>query len=403
MDVIRHGNVMTLQGPSGARAACDVEVHEDWTVAMEGDRITFVGPDAEWDGTADRTIDARGRLVTPGFVDPHTHLVYGGDRAFEIGLKLAGKSYMEILAAGGGIAHTRSQTRALDVAGLVAQATPRLHRMMQQGTTTLEAKSGYALDTSGELDMLAAGRDLERVGAKMVHTFLGAHAVPAESDADSYTDLVIDEMLPAVAAQGIATFCDVFVEKDVFTWEHGEAIFTAAKKHGLTPRLHADEIVNTRGAELAASVGAVTADHLLRVSQEGIEAMAAAGTIATLLPTVPLTLMRPEWAPAKDFVAAGVPIALATDHNPNNPVTSMNQVAQLACFLMGLSPAQAWTGATWNAAVSLGLQDEVGSLAVGKRADVLVHEVPDLDHWAYEPGRDTVAHVFCGGRSIRPV
>lgn len=380
-----------------------VTLLEDHAVAVRGHRITWVGPAEEWDGTAARTLDAEGCLVTPGYVDPHTHLVYAGDRAFEIGMKLAGKSYLEILAAGGGIMHTVGRTREAGVSQLVEEALPRLRRMIASGTTSLEAKSGYGLTTESELAILEANAELaDATGATVVSTFLGAHAVPPEykEDVDGYVDLIVDEMLPKVAAQGIARYCDVFVEGGVFTPEQGQRILEAAWEHHLVPRLHADEIVNTGGAQLAARVQAVTADHLLRVSDEGIAAMAEAGTIAVLLPTVPITLMQPEWAPGRKFLAAGVPVALATDHNPNNPVTDMGLVCQLGCFLLGLSPAQALTAATWNAAVSLGIEDEVGSIEVGKRADLLVHDVPDLEHWVYEVGRKTVKTVLLGGQQV---
>lgn len=272
--------------------------------------------------------------------------------------------------------------------------------MLRSGTAGIEAKSGYALETEGELRMLEAAHRLEQeLGVPMTHTFLGAHAVPEDHKgrADAYVDLVIDDMLPKVARQGIATFCDVFVEADVFSHEQGERIFEAARAHGLKTRLHADEIVNTRGAELAAASGSVSADHLLAVSDDGIAAMADAGTIATLLPTVPITLMQPTWAPGKRFLEAGVPVALASDHNPNNPVTDMGLVAQLGCYLLGLTPAQALTACTWNAAAANDQLDVLGSLEPGKRADLCVHEVPDLDHWAQELGRRTVRHVVRGG------
>lgn len=403
--VIRNGNVATLVGPGHPRTAphaAEAGMRQGWTIGIEAGRIAWTGPDDAWDGAAEHTIDATGRLVTPGYVDPHTHLVYAGDRAFEIGMKLSGKGYMEILAAGGGIAYTTDKTRQASVADLVDATRPRLRRMMHAGTTTLEAKSGYALEEAGELRMLEAAQDLEAEGARMVHTFLGAHAVPEpfQDDVDGYVDAVID-MLPAVEAQGIARFCDVFVEEGVFTYEQGATIFAAAKRHALKPRLHADEIVNTGGAQLAAEAGALSADHLLRISEEGIAAMADAGTIATLLPTVPITLMRPEWAPGRALLDAGVPVALATDHNPNNPATDMGLVAQLGCFLLGLSPAQALTASTWNAACALELQEEVGSIEAGKRADVLVHDVPDLDHWVYEVGRRTVGDIVCGGALVR--
>jgi imidazolonepropionase len=398
---IRNGNVLNMQGEVGPRASgSGGAILAQWTIGVTGDRITWMGPDDEFDGNPAATIDATGKLVTPGFVDPHTHLVYGGDRAFEMALKLEGKSYMEILAAGGGISHTRKQTLALDADGLARQARPRLERMIAAGTTTLESKSGYAFTTEGELTMLDASLRLESVGAKMAHTFLGAHAVPAEyaGRTDAYVELIVDEMLPAVARQGIARYCDVFVEKDVFTVEQGRRVLEAASEQGFATRLHADEIVNTGGAELAADTGVVTADHLLRISQAGIDAMASAGTMATLMPTVPLTLMRPEWAPGRQIMDAGIPVALATDHNPNNPVTSMNLVAQLSCFVFQMRPEDAWTASTWNAACSLALQDEVGSLDLGKRADVLIHNVPDLAYWAYEPGRNTVEHVVLAGQ-----
>ncbi len=397
--LIDGGNVATLDGPGGPRPgdAARVDVREGWSVGIEAGRVAFIGP-SQAAPEASRVIDARGRLVTPGYVDSHTHLVYAGDRAFELEMKLQGKEYLEILAAGGGIAHTTKATLAATVQELSDAARPRLHRMMGNGSTTIEAKSGYALQQDGELRILEAGKALESEGARMAHTFLGAHAVPEGHTAESYTDEVI-AMMPAIAKQGIARFCDVFVEENVFTTEQGRAIFDAAKRHGLQPRLHADEIVNTGGAQLAAEAGCISADHLLRVSDEGITAMADAGTIATLLPTVPITLMRPEWAPGKKFLDAGVPIALASDHNPNNPVTDMGLVAQLGCYLLGLDPEQALTAVTWNAAQALGM-DDVGHLQVGARADVVVHDVPDLAHWIYEPGRSTVDTVVCAGRVL---
>jgi len=273
--------------------------------------------------------------------------------------------------------------------------------MQRGGTTCLESKTGYGLETATELRMLEASQELERrSGGRMAHTFLGAHAVPQEyrGRTDAYVDLVVDEMLPAVAAQGIAGFVDAFVEKDVFTPEHGERVFAAARRLGLRTRLHADEIVNTGGAELAARAGCVSADHLLRVSAAGIQALAEAGTMAVLMPSVPVTLMRPEWPDARQMLKAGIPVAVATDHNPNNPVTSLQLAAQLGCHLLGLTPEQALTAVTWNAACALGLEGEVGSIEVGKRADLVVHDVPDVPRWAYRVGETTAWQVFVGGR-----
>jgi len=401
--VIRGGNVATLRGddgPRAAEAAADVGLEAGWTVAVHDGRIAWLGPDDAWQGHAGRTIDARGHLVTPGYVDCHNHLVYAGDRAFEMSLKASGKPYLDILAAGGGIMHTVRATRRAGIAGLMAEVRPRMQRMVRQGTTCFEAKSGYGLQEKAELDMLEAavrlGQDLN---VPVVPTFLGAHAVPAGMTADAYMEAVI-AMLPAVAAQGRAKYCDAFVEKDVFTVEQAEVLFAAAKRHGLGVRLHADEIVHTGGAELAAKAGCVSADHLLRVSPAGIQAMAEAGTVATLMPTVPITMMKPEWPSGRAMLEAGIPIALATDHNPNNPVTSMSFVAQLGGYLLGLSPEQALTAVTHNAAATLGLP-EVGRIDVGMRADLLVHDVPDLEHWVYEPGRDTVTTVVSGGTVVR--
>jgi imidazolonepropionase len=402
--LITHAVVATVAGPDGPRSAdaMDVPCHAGWAVGVVGDRIAYVGPAAKAP-KAQRVMDAKGKLVTPGYVDAHTHLIYAGDRAFEVAMRLSGRSYLDILQAGGGIAYTAKATRDASVEDLVAAARPRLLRMMHNGTTTLEAKSGYAFTTAGELRMLeAASRLAQETGVRMAHTFLGAHAIPSDykQDPERYVRIVIEEMLPAVVDQGIATACDVFVEEGVFTIEQGERILDAARQAGLRRRLHADEIKDLGGAALAARCGCDSADHLLAVSPAGIQALAASRTTAVLLPTVPITLMAPRWAPGKALLGAGVPVALASDHNPNNPITDMGLVAQLGCFLLGLSPQQALTAVTHNAAASLGMED-VGSLVVGKRADVLIHDVADLDHWVYEIGRSTVRHVVLGGRLVR--
>ena len=401
--VIRNGNVATLQGPAGARQAAamaNVPVVPLTIVVADG-VIEWIGPDTEFFGKADEVVDATGCLVTPGYVDAHTHLVYAGNRAFELDAKLHGVPYLEILASGGGITHTVERTKAATSSQLENEASARAQRMLQNGTTTLEAKSGYGLDAETELRMLAIHPGIEKItGQRIISTFCGAHAVPSGSTAETYTAEVL-AMIPAVAEQGIAKFCDVFVEKGVFTVDQGEAILAAAAKLGMPGRLHADEIVWTGGAQLAARMKAATADHLLMADDAGIHAMQAAGTMAVLMPTVPITLMRPTWARGKKFLDAGVACCLATDHNPNNPVTDMGLVLQLGSFLLGLTPAQALTAVTWNGACALGMEDEVGSIAVGKRADILVHDVPDVDHLVYGLGRRTVRVVVSGGRVVR--
>jgi imidazolonepropionase len=403
---IRTATLATLEGPQGARdadAANDCGLEAGWTVAITGDRIAWVGPDPDFRGKAKTTLNAKRHLVTPGFVDSHTHLVYAGDRASELRQKLAGKPYMEILAEGGGIMSTVRATREATDNELEEAALARVRAMVHHGTTTLEAKSGYGLDTPTELRILAAHPRLaKRTGLPIVSTFLGAHAVPDEfkGRTDAYVDLVAGAMLQAVHEQEIARFCDVFVEDGVFSFEQGQRILQAAKHLGFETRLHADEIVNTKGAELAADVGCLSADHLLRVSEAGIQALADAGTIATLLPTVPLTMMQPRWAPARKLLDALVPVALASDHNPNNPVTSMGLVAQLGCYALGLTPAQALTAVTWNGACALGAESQVGSLEPGKKANLLLHDASDLAHWVYPLGHNSVTHVVLNGKIV---
>lgn len=404
--VVRRATLATLDGPAGARDATqanDAGLEAGWTVAVKGGRIAWVGPDPDFRGTATTSLDAKRRLVTPGYVDAHTHLVYAGDRSRELRQKLQGLSYMDILAKGGGIMETVRATRAATDHELVEQALARLRQMVHNGTTTVESKSGYGLDKDTELRMLEVNPRLsKRTGVAIVSTFLGAHAVPDEfkGRTEAYVDFVIDNVLPSVEAQHVARFCDVFVEEGVFTVEQGERILRRAKELGFQVKVHADEIVNTGGAQLAARVNSLAADHLLQVSEEGIQAMAEARTIATLLPTVPLTMMKPQWAPAQRMLDAGIPIAVATDHNPNNPVTSLQLAAQLACYAMGLTPAQALTAVTWNAAEALDVERHVGGLQEGKVANLVIHDVPSLDHWVYELGRNTATHVILNGKLV---
>jgi imidazolonepropionase len=404
--VVRRGTLATLDGPAGARDAVqanDCALEAGWTVAVKNGRIAWVGPDPDFRGTGATSLDAKRRLVTPGYVDSHTHLVYAGERSRELRDKLGGMSYMDVLAKGGGIMQTVRATREATDNELEEQALVRLRQMVHNGTTTLESKSGYGLDKETELRMLDVNPRLaKRTGVALVSTFLGAHAVPDEykGRSDAYVDFVLDEVLPAVQAQEVARFCDVFVEEGAFTPEQGERILRRAKELGFQLKVHADEIVNTGGAELAGRVNALAADHLLKVSDAGIQALAETGTIATLLPSVPLTMMKPEWAPAKRMLEAGVPVAVATDHNPNNPITSLQFAAQLACYAMGLTPAQALTAVTWNGAEALDVERHVGGLQVGKVANLLIHDVPNLDRWVYELGRNSATHVILNGKLV---
>jgi len=328
-------------------------------------------------------IDGRGRTVLPGFVDPHTHLVYAGDRRDELARRLAGATYGEIAAGGGGIVRTVTATRAATVDQLVAAARPRLADALAHGTTTCEVKSGYGLDTAAELRMLRAVRVL--AGAQPVElsaTFMGAHDVPVEyrDRRDDYVRLVVEEMLPAVAAEGLAEWNDVFCEQGVFTPDESRRILEAGRRLGLMPRIHADELAASGGSRVAAEVGAASADHLIYTGEAEADAMARAGVVATLLPAAAFFLKLGRYAPARMFIARGVPVALATDMNPGGGFTaSMPFVIALACFAMGLTLEEAIVGATANAAAALGRHDRIGSLETGKQFDAVVVDGPIAD------------------------
>jgi len=328
-------------------------------------------------------VDGRGRTVLPGFVDPHTHLVYAGDRRDELARRLAGATYAEIAAGGGGIVRTVTATRAATVDQLVAAARPRLADALAHGTTTCEVKSGYGLDTAAELRMLRAIRVL--AGAQPVElsaTFMGAHEIPVEfrDRRDDYVRRVVDEMLPAVAAEGLAEWNDVFCEEGVFTVEESRRILEAGRRLGLMPRVHADELAASGGSRLAAEVGAASADHLIFTGEAEADAMARAGVVATLLPAAAFFLKLGRYAPARMFVGRGVPVALATDMNPGGGFTaSMPFVIALACFAMGLTLEEAIVAATANAAAALHRHDRVGSLETGKQLDAVVLDGPIAD------------------------
>jgi imidazolonepropionase len=390
--------------PRAGEAMSDLAIEEDAALVAVDGEIAWIGPsgEVEWAGAND-IIDARGACVVPGLVDPHTHLVWAGSREREFEMRIQGRTYMEIMAAGGGIHATVASTRAASGVDLAIGAMARLDRMISAGTTTVEAKSGYGLSVADELKCLHAIQEVGRMGpATIVPTFLGAHAVPKEfPSADAYVDSVVNEQLPAVAKEeGLARYCDVFVEQGVFTVEQGERILKAAKQLGMGLRVHADEFVDTGGAALAARVGAASADHLAASSDEGLEAMRKAGVIATLLPGTPFVLRSKSYPRARDMISMGLPVALATDLNPNCMVDSMPFVMSLACLQMGMTPAEALTASTINAARSLGLEQRVGSLVVGKRADLVVLDAADYRHLAYSINRDIVRTVVKEGRIV---
>jgi imidazolonepropionase len=357
-------------------------------------------------------LDARGGTVTPGLVDAHTHLLFGGSREAELVLRQRGAGYLEILAAGGGILSTVAATRAASAEDLAAHGRLWLDEMLAHGVTTIEAKSGYGLDLATELRLLEVAFQLGREGPiDVLPTYLGAHAVPPEfrgrpDGTESYVRSILEEQLPGVAAQGRARFCDVFCEEGVFSAEQSRRILLAARALGMPPRLHADELAPSGGAELAAEIGALSADHLAVPSDAGVAALAAAAAtddpvVATLLPATTWFLMADHMAPARELVEAGVPVALATDFNPGtSPTPNLPLVMTVACLSLGLSPAEALTAVTINAAHALGLGDEIGSLEPGKAADLVIWRVPTAAQIAYWPGADLVRTVVKRGKPV---
>jgi imidazolonepropionase len=397
-------------GPQRGAALGDLGLIEDGAVAVRAGRIVAVGQTAVLRSqyAAAESLDANGRCLIPGFVDPHTHLPWVGDRAGEFEQRIAGVTYMEIMAAGGGIMSTVRQVREASLDALVAANLPRLDRMLRLGTTSMEAKTGYGLSTTAELKQLAAiaALDAQHV-IDITPTFLPAHAVPAEyrGRTDDYVNLVIDEMLPAGAGwmveNGRSLFCDVFCEQGVFDLEQTRRILERAKELGYGLKVHADEFVGLGGTKLAVELGAISADHLVQTPEADIAALGQGQTIAVGLPGTPFGLGHSHYTPAKAILAAGGALALATDCNPGTCwCESMQMVIALACRYMGLTQAQALAAATLNSAHAIGRGHEVGSLEVGKQADILILETADYRHLGYQFGGNLVQTVVKKGQIV---
>jgi len=375
--------IATCAGPAPRRGAAqgDIGALQNAVIAAYHGEIVYVGPAAAVAEHVDlqphaTRIDATGCTVIPGFVDPHTHLVFAGDRRAELQRRLAGASYAEIAAEGGGILATVRATRAASTEELIAGAQPRLDEMLACGTTTCEAKSGYGLTTESELAQLRAIRALDaRHAIDISATFLGAHEIPPEyrSNREDYVSLIVDEMIPRVAAERAADWCDVFCETGVFTPDEATAILEAGSRAGLRPRIHADELAASGGSQVAARVGARSADHVVFADEAAADALAASGVCAVLLPSASFYLKLGRFAPARLFIAHGVPVALATDVNPGGGLSpSMPFVMALGCFAMGLTLEEALIAATLNAAWSLDRAHAVGSLEAGRLMDAVV-------------------------------
>jgi len=360
-------------------------------VASLGGRIAWAGPEADAPAfEAAETVDCDGRWITPGLIDPHTHLVHGGDRAREFEMRLAGASYEEIARAGGGIVSTMAATRAASEDGLVAQALPRLDALLAEGVTTIEVKSGYGLSLEHELKALRAARRLGEIRpVSVITTFLGAHALPPEfkDDADGYIDVVCQEMIPAVAAEGLADAVDAFCEGIGFTADQTRRVFEAARAHGLPVKLHAEQLSNLHGAALAAAFGALSADHLEHLDEAGIAAMAKAGTVATLLPGAYYFVRETKSPPIEGLRAAQVPLALATDCNPGtSPMTSLLLAMNMGATLFRLTVDECLAGVTREAARALGRLAEVGTLEAGKACDLAIWDIERPAELVYRMG-----------------
>lgn len=396
-------NIGLLATPEGSAARRGHEQGEisflknAW-VAWEDGVITAVGSGAV--PAADRRIDAHGRLVTPGLIDPHTHLVFGGWRQHELGMKLHGVSYLEILAAGGGILSTVERTRAAAKEELIEKAEKELHKMLCRGVTTCECKSGYGLSLAGELKMLEAVQELKaHQPVELVSTFMAAHALPKEyaNDREGYLSLIIEEMLPQAAERGLAEFCDVFCETGVFTPEECRRVLLAGQKLGLRSKCHSDEIDPIGGTEMAGEIGAVSCEHLIRCKQSGIEAMAKGGTVACCLPATSFYLGS-SFAPARQMIEAGVPVAFGSDFNPGScPCSNLPLAMNIGCYRYRMTPEECLTAVTLNAAAALCRADSLGSVEPGKQADLLVWDAEDLNYIFYRFGDDLVETVIKRG------
>ena len=399
-------NIGLLATPVGRAARSgkeqgEIQLLRNAYLCFDNGVITDVGQGKAPD--ADEQIDANGKLVTPGLIDPHTHLVFGGWRQHELAMKLKGVTYLEILAAGGGILSTVQNTRAATAEELADKADKELYKMLRLGVTTCECKSGYGLNTDEELKMLHTVQLLrERQHVELISTFMAAHALPKEysDDREGYIRLIIDEMLPKVASDGLAEFCDVFCETGVFTPEECRRILLAAQKIGLASKCHSDEIDPIGGTEMAGSIGAVSCEHLIRCQNSGIEAMKQGGTVACLLPATSFYLGA-DFAPARKMIEAEVPVAFGSDFNPGScPCSNLPLAMNIGCYRYRMTPEECLTAVTLNAAAAIRRAERLGSLEVGKQADVLIWDAPDLEYVFYRFGDSLADTVIKNGSLV---
>jgi len=408
--IINAKQLLTIAGSNSPRTGMEMNelgIINDGAIAVKDDKIIAVGTTEVIikDFQAVKVIDASDKVVMPGFVDPHTHPVFKQTRENEFEMRIKGKSYVEISQSGGGIRSSIAGVRDTSEDELYKLAEKRINKIISNGTTTLEAKSGYGLSTESEIKMLKVIKKLdENLPIDIIPTFLGAHEFPVEykDDKEKYIDILVNEMLPKVRELNLAEYCDIFTEDHVYNIEQSRRILNRAKELGFKIRMHADEIKPIGGAELAGEIGAISADHLGAASDDGIKAMRDNGVIAILLPGTIFSLGMKSYARARDMIKAGLAVALATDYNPGScNCDSIQFVITLACLQMKMTPAEAITASTINAAYSLGLGDKIGSLEVGKKADILIMDMPSYQYLPYHFGSNNVETVVKNGKIIR--
>jgi len=403
--------IATPTGTTGVRASAmrELRIVDHAAIAVNDGRFTFVGreSDVPRDLRIDEDVDARGATALPGFVDSHTHIAFAGYRESEFNRRLRGETYEQIAASGGGIASSVRATRAASEDDLMANIVARTKTMARYGTTTAEAKSGYGLNKADELKQLRAiRRAASQAPVRLVSTCLAAHEFPPESRGseaarEGWVSTIIGEILPDVAAERLATFCDVFIERGVFSRDQGQRILRAGSALGMVPRVHADELSDTDGASLAAELEAASADHLMHISDRGIQALARSNTVANLLPATSFFLMSDRYAPARRLIDAGAIVSLSTDCNPGTSMTESMQIAiQLATLQMKMTVEESITAATLNGAQSLRLATETGSIETGKRADFTLIDAPNYLHLVYHFGVNLVTHVYRDGARV---
>ncbi len=405
------GQLVSMAGPAPrlGPAMNDIGLIDHGGIAVAGDEIIAVGKSEDVErhspvAESCTVIDAKGAVVTPGFIDPHTHPVFSMTRENEFEMRIQGKTYMEIAQAGGGIRASVRDLRGTDKQILAEHTRKRVTRMLRYGVTTIEAKSGYGLSTESELKQLEVIRDLtQQVAIEMIPSFLGAHEVPDEyrENPEAYVDLLVEEMIPAVASAKLAEFSDIFTEVGVFDIEQSRRIQTAAKKAGLKLKFHADELNPFGGAELAAELGAISADHLVYISDAGIKALAEAGTVAVLLPGTTFSLGHSKYAPARKMIEAGVTVALSTDCNPGSSYTeSLPFITSLAALHFRMTAAEALTAVTANAACAVGRQKTLGRLEPGMKADIVIWDMQNYRELPYHYAVNLVSRVIKSGKVV---